>query len=388
MEKEIKDYDRLKGKVILITGGCGDIGMEIARNCEKFGANVVILENDKNKIENYTREKKELGNLKIIECDIGDINEIEKVKKLIFNKYKRIDVIINNATIVKIGKLEEIEPEEWDLSYNVNLKGPVLLIKAFLPYMKEKNSGTIVFMPSSGAVPYMGCYEILKTAQIELCNTLSMELERLKINTYCVGPGYVKTMTTKESTEQIAGYMGISQKEFDEINKSHELTKEEAGLGVALSLLVPEKYNGKEVGSIQVLLDEKIKISEKEENKRAIDKELENKIEKIYGTYKEQYDGWLKRNIFEKQWVIRDFKKTTGYSVEEMERELTKIIKDKKINEKGRDLISKLGEYYKHQKDLNESYTKNQEKKNENKAIINRWIEEADETLDLMENGI
>ena len=76
-----------------------------------------------------------------------------------------------------MGAVDDVKIEFWDKSYAVNLKVPLLLSQKFLPLMKERKSGTIVFVSSSGASPYMGAYEVFKTVQVELSNTLAMELE-------------------------------------------------------------------------------------------------------------------------------------------------------------------------------------------------------------------
>jgi NAD(P)-dependent dehydrogenase (short-subunit alcohol dehydrogenase family) len=67
------------------------------------------------------------------------------------------------------------------------------LLEKLLPGMLKRKSGTVVFVPSSGAAPYMGAYEVFKTAQVELCNTLAGELEGTGVITFSIGPGIVKT---------------------------------------------------------------------------------------------------------------------------------------------------------------------------------------------------
>ena len=103
--------------------------------------------------------------------------------------------------------------------------------------MKTKNSGTIVFVSSSGAAPFMGAYEVFKTAQVELCNTLYGELENTNINVYSIGPGLVKTETAMREIEVVSSHLGMTTEEFYEMNERHILGVEEAGTGFALSVL-------------------------------------------------------------------------------------------------------------------------------------------------------
>ena len=67
-----------------------------------------------------------------------------------------LDVLFNNATITAMGAVEEVPVADWDKSYADNFRAPLLLTQLFLPFMKNKNSGTLVFVSSSGAAPFMG----------------------------------------------------------------------------------------------------------------------------------------------------------------------------------------------------------------------------------------
>ncbi len=146
-------------------------------------------------------------------------------------------MLINNATITPIGPVHQVGSKAWDRSYAVNIRGPVLLIEQLLPGMLKRKKGVIVFLPSSGAAPYMGAYEIFKTAQVELSNTLVAELESTGVITYSVGPGIVKTETAQKAIEVLAPLYGKSTSEFYLMNENYLLSSEEAGAGIAASEL-------------------------------------------------------------------------------------------------------------------------------------------------------
>jgi len=93
-----------------------------------------------------------------------------------------------------MGAIDVVPISDWDLSYAVNLRAPVLLIQKFLPSMKN-SGGIIVFNPSASVAGYMSAYEIFKSAQVELCNTLAEENPENDIIIYSVAPGFVKTDT-------------------------------------------------------------------------------------------------------------------------------------------------------------------------------------------------
>lgn len=130
----------------------------------------------------------------------------------------------------------------------------------------------------------MGAYEVFKTAQVELCNTLSGELEKTKIKTFSIGPGLVKTETAMNGIEIVSNMMGMTTDEFYTMNENHILGVEEAGCGFALSVLLADKYNGLEIGSIQVLIDFGLL-----ENQTNQDKNKQISFEKLKQYYKRQY---------------------------------------------------------------------------------------------------
>ena len=233
-----------------------------------------------------------------------------------------------------MGAVEEIPIAVWDKSYAVNFRAPLLLTQLFLPVMKKRNSVTIVFVSSSGAASFMGAYEVFKTAQVELCNTLFGELENTNINVYSIGPGLVNTETAMKGIEAVSSRVGMTTEEFYQMNESHMLGVEEASTGFALSVLMANQYNGQEIGSIQVLLDSGLQsTSAKKDNKSIDNQKIIPIILDVIKVYKEQYSGWMERNIFERQWVLRDFKKTVGYSADqllEIMQHIESIILDKK----------------------------------------------------------
>ena len=176
IEKDKSLKNVLNGKVILLTGAGGGIGFEAAKAFVYMGAKVVIAEIDNKKGTNAERYLNSTfsGDLAdFYEIDLSDEKQIMSMYDYINKKYGCPDVIFNNATITAMGAVEDVSLQMWDKSYKVNFRAPLLLTQLFLPAMKKRNSGIIVFVSSSGSAPYMGAYEVFKTAQVELSNTLS-----------------------------------------------------------------------------------------------------------------------------------------------------------------------------------------------------------------------
>ncbi|WP_346939785.1 SDR family NAD(P)-dependent oxidoreductase [uncultured Clostridium sp.] len=396
IEKNISFKNRLKDKVILLTGAGGGIGFETAKALVYMGAKVIVAEIDKRKML-YAQSTLDnifgKNSVEFYEIDLSDENQIYALVSHVKDKYGRIDVLFNNATIAAMGTVEKVSIDVWDKSHAVNFKAPLLLTKLVLPLMKQKNSGTIIFVSSSGAAPFMGAYEVFKTAQVELSNTLYGELESTNIKVYTIGPGLVKTETAMKGIEIVSSHMGITTEEFYEMNENHILGVEEAGTGFAISVLMADRYDGQEIGAIQVLSDSGLllKLDSKENTKSNDYQNIIPTVLNVVKVYKEQYSGWMKRNVFERQWVLRDFKKTVGYSADQF-LEIMQHIQYVIINGKIQDIstyssnFQKLMEYYKRQYTLLQGYEKNPEKLKEYSITLLHYIEDLKTICDNLLN--
>lgn len=378
---------QLKGKVALITGAGGGIGFEAARSLIWLGVKVIIGDIDKNKGRLAEKKlKSEFGSncCLFIHTDIGCERKVKKLSQKIYAEFGKLDILINNATVAPIGAVHKSGIKNWDLSYRTNLRGPVLLIEYFLPKMLEQKSGVLAFVPSSGAAPYMGAYEVFKTSQVELSNTLTGELDGTGIITYSIGPGMVKTDTAHKAITEIAPLYGKTVDEFYKMNEYVLLSVEEAGAGFAASVANANIYNGLEISSIQALMDIGVSINEPKENNRIIlsDDEKGKVLEimtEILQTFLEQVDGWQNRPVFERQWVLRDFKKYTGAAPEYFSDRLSEFKKGITNNDLTKvdfkELpVEKLRIYYEHQIDLLKGYEKNPNRVKEYYDIISSWI--------------
>ncbi len=386
----------LNGKTVLITGAGGGIGYEAARVLVWMGANVVIAEINKQKAQSAAqRINGEAGEEKAFAypVDIADEKQVDALYACLKERYGFVDVVFNNATITPLGAVDEVGIADWDASYAVNLRGPVMLVQKFLPDMKQRNDGAIIFVPSSGAAPYMGAYETFKTAQVEVSNTLSAELESTGICVFSIGPGLVKTDTAQSAIEKIAGQMNVSIEAFYEMNAKHILDVESAGMGFALAAAKAKDYVGQEVSSIQVLLAAGMidgeDAAEPEALSGADTAALETLVKSVVCTFSEQYQGWLGRNVFERQWVLRDFKKVVKQAADEFKFALEGTAQLLSPEGMGRlrqqkELFVRLKDYYQHQYDMLQGYEKNAARLEENSRIMRGWMDELSRIIALL----
>lgn len=386
--------DMLLGKIVLLTGAGGGIGFETAKAFVEMGAKVLIAEVDQEKGEKAStyinRQYDQAADF--FPVDLADERAVKQLCEDILSKYGCPDIIFNNASVVITGAIGAVNLKEWDLSYSVNLKAPIMLTTLFLKKMRKRDSGCIVFVSSSGAAPYLGAYEIYKTAQVEFCNALSMELDGTHIYTYTIAPGLVNTETAARSIETVAKAMGLSTNEFYQHNEAHMLDVHDAGLGFAVSVLKASEYHGQEISSIQALNEFNSMPAfsssscDKEENELS-SIEL---LEKIMNTFITQYEGWQTRNVFERQWVLRDFKKHMGVPAETVRREFNNIRKDIEsgngLNPISSKLFEKLLFYWKHQLQLLRGFEKDERKFAEYDQEIREWISDIQRLLNKMEH--
>ena len=369
-------------KVVLLTGAGGGIGIEAALAFAAMGARVVAAEIDPVKgaqTEKAVASAYPESPAVFYEVDLSNESQVRAMAAWVSEHVGIPDIVFNNATITKMGAVDAVDVSFWDKSYAVNLKAPLLLSQLFLPHMKARKSGALVFVSSSGASPYMGAYEVFKTAQVELANTLAMELEDTGVFAYTVGPGLVKTQTAMSAIEVVSASMGMSLDAFYEMNSAHILDADAAGLGFALSTASAARYHGLEIGCIQVLMD--YHLFSGESAAPADDMVSAEKIaqfSRITDTFSSQYAGWQRMNVFERQWVLRDFKKSMGISTDQAQEALgqiaTKLASGAAASQKDRALLENLRQYWDHQLKLLRGYEKNPAKLEENERIIEGWI--------------
>lgn len=385
--------DTLRGETVIVTGAGGGIGYEAARGLLWLGANVVIAEIDRHNGHNAeVMLETEFGKERVlfIHTDVGDETSVQNLYRLSVMAFGRVDAVINNATIAVLGQVKDLPIEEWDRSYRVNLRGPVLMARTFLPHMIQRDHGAFACVSSTGTA-FLGGYETFKAAQVHLANTLDAELEGTNVSAYTIGPGLVRTETASKAVAELAPQMGMTVEQFFEMNKAAVLSPEEAGAGFAVSVVFAQKFRGQEISSIQALKAADINFGAAEESLTEIDHEKQRQAqalcEAVRLTLQEQSDGWKRRSLFERQWVLRDFRKTAGMPVEEWLETLRQLEENLKRGIHAHPPLEKLAGYYEHLAELAKGYEKNLAKLEENLRHVYHWRDEVNELATLIESG-
>lgn len=171
-------------KVVLVTGGSSGIGKSI-------GEYLI----DKNyKVYGTSRNPGSYKNSKfpILSLDVSDRTSINKCIELVLKKEGRVDVLINNAGVGITGPIEETPEDEIKKNFETNFFGPINVIKATLPSMRDQNFGLIINITSIAGymgLPYRGIYSSSKAALEVITETFRMELKDFNIKMTNVAPG-------------------------------------------------------------------------------------------------------------------------------------------------------------------------------------------------------
>jgi hypothetical protein len=263
------------------------------------------------------------------------------------------------------------------------------MAKTFLPDMIKRDHGVFACVSSKGTA-FLGGYETFKAAQLHLGDTLDAELEGTGVVAYAIGPGLVPTQTAQNAVSELAPLMGMSVDQLFEMNKAAVLSVEEAGAGFAVSVVFAEKFRGQEISSIQALKAADItfgsagadtEVAEVDAEKR---KQAQALCETVRVTLKEQSDGWKRRSLFERQWVIRDFRKSAGMPVEEWLEVLRQLADNLQRGVISHPPLEKLAGYYEHLAEMAKGYEKDPVKLEENLRHVYRWRDEVKELQDAL----
>jgi 3-oxoacyl-[acyl-carrier protein] reductase len=201
----------LRDKIVIVTGGGHGIGKAYCLGFAKAGSKVVIADIDAAAAERTAAEiGKETGAQALaVHVDVSNEEATKRMAAQTLGRLGRIDILINNAAIFSVvpmnrGRIETIDPEEWDRLMAVNLRGLFFCCRAVLPAMRQQKSGKIiniasgtVFAGSPGRIHYVTS----KAATIGFTRTLAREVGDDNINVNCLAPG--NTLSEENPTEQM-----------------------------------------------------------------------------------------------------------------------------------------------------------------------------------------
>jgi 3-oxoacyl-[acyl-carrier protein] reductase len=189
-----------KKKNILVTGASRGIGKAITIIFAKAGANVIVHYNRNQKAAEEVLSSLSPGNHCIAQADLSDARQVESLSKICFEKYDRIDVLVNNAGVFEEFDILSLSYEEWQKSWKkiieTNLTGAANLSFLIAKEMKDKGGCKIINISSRGAFrgePDAPAYGASKAGLNSFGQSMAKRLAKYNIMVYTVAPGFVAT---------------------------------------------------------------------------------------------------------------------------------------------------------------------------------------------------
>jgi len=189
-------YD-YRGKHVLITGGSRGLGLVLARQLADSGARLSICSRDHNELSRAVSELAERGaRVVAVECDVTDRARVREFVAVARQRNGPIDVLVNNAGVIRVGPLEEMREADYAESLLIHFWAPFYTTVEVLPEMKARGQGRIVNISSFGgkvAVPHLLPYAAGKFALVGFSNGLRAEIAKHGIVVTTICPGLMRT---------------------------------------------------------------------------------------------------------------------------------------------------------------------------------------------------
>ena len=201
----------LKDKVAMITGAARGIGRACAESFARAGAHLFLIDIDRDLIQKTAKEFSDSGlDCLALEVDISSLNQVEEAVGKALDKFKKIDILINNAGITRDALLLRMKEEDWDKVLTVNLKGVFNCTKVVSRAMVKQRAGAIVNIASIiGQIGNAGQanYAASKAGVIGFAKSVARELAARQITVNAIAPGFIKTRMTESLSEEVKNKM-------------------------------------------------------------------------------------------------------------------------------------------------------------------------------------
>ena len=199
----------LKGKVAIVTGGNGGIGLGMARGLAEAGARIVIAARNQEKSTAAVGAIKAAGGEAMtVALEAASESSIQAMVDATLKAYGRIDILVANAGINIRKTPELLDLEDWRTVVDTNLTGPFLTCKACYPAMKAVGGGKIIVIGSMSSIfglPFAPAYSATKGGIVQMARSMATAWAKDNIQVNALLPGWIDTDLTKSARQQISG---------------------------------------------------------------------------------------------------------------------------------------------------------------------------------------
>ncbi len=200
----------LSGKVAIVTGGNGGIGLGMAQGLAQAGAKIVILGRNTSKSQEAAQwlQSQHGAEAMVVTADVSKADDIERAVAEALKGFGRIDILFNNAGINIRKPPDEMTLAEWQEVMNANLTSAFLMSKAVYPSMKQVGGGKIINIGSMTSIfgsSFAPAYAASKGAIVQLTKSQALAWAKDSIQVNAILPGWFDTELTEKAREQISG---------------------------------------------------------------------------------------------------------------------------------------------------------------------------------------
>jgi len=207
VEKKSLNLISLEGKIAIITGGASGIGLGTAKRFAEVGAIVVLIDIDEAKGSKAEEGIKGFGGkVKFYKCDVTLNEDCKNTAEDVYNEFGKIDILFNNAGVIRRKDTVELSEEEWDHVLNVNLKAIYLLSHHVIPYMIKNGGGRIINTGSGWGLkggPRAVAYCASMGGTVNLTRAMAIDYGKDNIRVNCVCPGDIDTELLHDEAIQL-----------------------------------------------------------------------------------------------------------------------------------------------------------------------------------------
>jgi len=207
---------QLQNTLSLVTGSSAGIGYAIAEALLREGARVIINGRDNDTLETALQKLKSAGSGEVLGF-CGDLSRAETARQLV-EQHPNVEILVNNLGIFEPVPFEDISDADWMRFFEINVLSGVRLCRLYLPAMKQRNYGRIVFISSESGVqipPEMIHYGMTKSAQIAIARGLAESLAGTGITVNSILPGPTMSRGVGEFVSNLAASENRSLEEFE-----------------------------------------------------------------------------------------------------------------------------------------------------------------------------
>src|SRR5216683_2917791 len=206
----MKNLFDLTGKVAIVTGGNGGIGLGIAQGLAQAGAKLAIIGRNASKSQAAAKMLAEQSSDEplALTADVANPNDVEVAVRAVLERWGRIDILFNNAGINIRKPPQELSPEDWQTVLGVNLTGAFLMSKEVYPMMKKAGAGKIINIGSMTSIfgaSFAVAYASSKGGIVQLTKSLALAWAADNIQVNAILPGWFETELTQRARTEVSG---------------------------------------------------------------------------------------------------------------------------------------------------------------------------------------